>query len=665
MAQASKAVPDEWAESRLSFDEVLADAYASAVRPPPRLKVSEWADKNRVLSSEASAEPGRWRTSRAEYQRGIMDALCDPTVVEVVCQKSSQVGWTEILLNVTGFFINHDPAPILFVQPTIDMAEAFSKDRLAPMIRECPALAERVQDGRITTGTASTILHKVFPGGHVTLAGANSSASLASRPVRITIFDEVDRYPISAGVEGDPISLGQMRSETFWNAKSLLGGTPTIKGASRTETAYEASDKRQFWVKCPKCHMPQVLVWGQVKWPAGDPASAYYECGEHDPETGEVCGHHWSDVERWRAIRDGIWIAREPFNGVAGFFLNAIYSPWVKLGKMAKKFVSAKHAGPEMLKTFVNTWLGETWEEQGERIDEAALESRKANWGDELPAGVAVITAGVDFQDDRFEIEVTGWGRDEESWSLDYIVIRGDPSAPEMWKRLDEVLLSKYKHSFLNKEMGIHAACLDTGGSYTQKVYGFCLARWARHVWAIKGMGGLGRRIWPPRHTKTKVGVPLHVIGVDAAKETVYNYLRIGEPGAGYCWFPKSRDDEYFRQLTAEETVTKYVKSFPQRAWQLKQGQKRNEALDCRVYSYAALHGLIMHKLNLNSRCDKLGLPERDAVPGDVNVAQDARANPDEVVAAQTPAEAQGPKRVTVSPKKFKRRRSSRSSFMA
>ena len=578
---------------------------------------------------------------------------------------------TEFLLNVCGYYIHHDPAPMLLVQPTIDMAQAFSKDRLAPMVRECDALAERVQDGRITTGTASTILHKVFPGGHITMAGANSPASLASRPVRNALMDEVDRYPVSAGAEGDPVSLARKRTTTFWNRKILLTSTPTIKGHSRIERAYEESDQRRYWVPCPKCRAPQVLIWGQVKWPAGDPAAAYYECGEHDPETGEVCGHHWSDVERWAAIKTapqygGGWRASAPFAGIAGFHTNEIISSWVRLGDMAVNFVEAKRGGPESLKTFVNTSLGETWEEQGERVDEAALESRKASWGDELPAGVAVVTAGVDFQDDRFEIEVTGWGVNEESWSLDYIVIRGDPSAPDMWKRLDEVLQTKYRHSFLEKEMGIHAACLDTGGSYTQKVYGFCRDRWSRHVWGIKGMGGPGKKIWPPRHTKTKKsGIPIFIIGVDAAKETTYSYLKVNEPGAGYCWFPKSRDDEYFRQLTAEETVTKYVKSFPQRAWQLKQGHKRNEALDVRVYAYAALHGLIARGLKLNARCAKLGLPERDATEGDVRVAQDPRANPDEVVAAATPEAVQGPKMVAKSPQKFKRRRVSRSGFMS
>lgn len=640
---ASSAPAEEWADSILAFDARLAEAFADTVRPPPRLKVSEWADKHRVLSSEASAEPGRWRTSRAEYQRGIMDTICDTSVKEVALMASAQTGKTEALLNICGYYIHHDPAPMLLVQPTLDMAQAFSKDRLAPMVRECPALAERVQDGRITTGTASTILHKVFPGGHITMAGSNSPASLASRPVRVALCDEVDRYPLSAGAEGDPVSLARKRTTTFWNRKVMLVSTPTVKGHSRIEKAYDNSDRRQFWVPCPHCDEAQVLVWGQVKWPKDEPAGAEYFC--------EHCGCAWSDVQRWAAVSRGEWIARDPFKGIAGFHLNEIYSPWVPLADMAQNFVDAKRLGPSALMTFINTSLGETWEEQGDRVNEADLEDRKASWG-KVPAGVAVITAGVDVQDDRLEIEVKGWGRNEESWSLDYIILRGDPSAPQLWAELDRVLLEK-RHHEVRGEVPIDAACIDTGGHHTQKAYLFCRDRFARRVWAIKGLGGQGKRIWPNKHTKTKTGAPLFLVGVDSAKETIYRNLMVNEPGAGYCWFPADRDDQYFRQLTSEEVVTKMLSGFPRRQWQLKPGNKRNEALDCFVYAYAALHGLITAGMDLNKRATRLGLPEEDGRVAEVDVRQDPRS---EVESASVPP--------VVRPRFVRKRRKSSSNFM-
>ena len=644
---------DDWDESRAAFDVALADAVADNLTPPPRLTVSEWADKHRRLSSEASAEPGRWSTARAEYQRGIMDAVCDPTVPEVVVMKSSQVGWTEILLNVCGYYIHHDPAPILFVQPTVEMAQAFSKDRFAPMIRESDVLAARVQDGRITSGTASTILHKVFPGGHITMAGANSPASLASRPVRLALFDEVDRYPPSAGKEGDPVNLGRKRTTTFWNRKSLMGGTPTVKGHSRTESAYEASDKRQFWVKCPHCGGAQTLIWGQVRWPADEPEAAYYECSAHDPETGEVCGAHWTDVERWAAVKSGEWRAQKPFRGIAGFHLNEIYSPWVKLSDMARNFIEAKRGGPETLKTFINTSLGETWEESGERVDDEVLERRKERFGLNVAAEIVVITAGVDVQDDRLEIEFVGWGRDEESWSIGFTVLPGDPSTPELWRDLDELLKRKFPHE-LQGEMGLHAACIDTGGHYTQAAYTFCKPRQARNIWAIKGIGGAGKPIWPPRvNAKNKQRVPVYMIGVDAAKELNYARFKADEIGPGYCHFPHDRDDEYFRQLVAEEAVTVYSKGFPKKEWRLRSGHKRNEALDCRAYATAALYGLIARGLRLNHRASALGVPSRPvkaAKPSDVPAVAAPRP--------PTPAPTGGQKR------RPKRRRVGRSSMM-
>ena len=598
---------EEWVGSVAAFDKALADAVADNLTPPPRLKVSEWADRHRRLSAEASAEPGLWNTSRAEYQRGIMDAVCDPRIPEIVVMKSSQVGYTEILLNICGFFIHHDPAPILFVQPTVEMAQAFSKDRFAPMIRESEALAMRVQDGRITTGTASTILHKVFPGGHITMAGANSPASLASRPVRIAIFDEVDRYPPSAGKEGDPVNLGRKRTTTFWNRKSLMGGTPTIKGHSRTEKAYEASDRRQYWVPCPHCGEHQVLVWGQVKWPADRPGEAEYFC--------EHCGAAWSDVDRWSAIKLGEWRARSEFRGIAGFHLNEIYSPWVELGMMARNFVEAKRQGPESLKTFVNTSLGETWEEKGDRVDDQVVESRRAPMGPNVPADVVIITAGVDVQDDRLEVEFVGWGRDEESWSLDHVRLYGDPSTKVLWDTLDETLKRRFPHE-TQGDMRLHAACVDTGGHFTQMAYAFCKARSARNIWAIKGQGGPGRPIWPLKaSTNNKAKVALYMVGVDAAKESFYTRLAIDEPGPGYCHFPTDRDDEYFRQLTAEEALTKYSKGFPHKEWTLKPGHKRNEALDLRVYAIAGLQGLIARGLQLNRRADMLGAPKRAPKP--------------------------------------------------
>lgn len=578
---------------------LAADAVTDALRffaPPPRLTVSEWADRERRLSAEASAEPGRWDTGRAEYQRGIMDAICDPAVEEVVAMTSAQVGKTEVLNNVIGFHIAHDPAPILLLQPTLEMAQAFSKDRLAPMLRDTPALRGLVKDAR-SRDSGNTLLHKTFPGGHITMAGANSPASLASRPIRIVLADEVDRYPASAGTEGDPVSLARKRSTTFWNRKIVLTSTPTVKGASRIEAAFEESDQRRFHVPCPECSEHQVLRWAQVQWPEGRPEEAVYVC--------EHCGAVWDDATRWQAIRKGEWRATAPFRGTAGFHLNEIYSPWVRLGEMATRFLEAKK-WPETLRAWVNTSLGETWEDSGETIDEAGLMERRETWGERLPPDVAVLTAGVDVQDDRLEVELVGWGRDEESWSIDHRILWGDPSGPAVWQDLDEYLARSWEHSRPIAPLGIRAACVDTGGHHTLAAYNFCRPRQGRRIWAVKGKGGPGVPIWPRRPSRNNKGkVPLFLVGVDAAKEAIYARLRLTEPGPGTMHFPAERDPEWFRQLTAETCVVRYSKGRPVREWQKRSG-RRNEALDLRVYAMAALHGLIAMGLRLNAEVDAL-----------------------------------------------------------
>jgi phage terminase large subunit GpA-like protein len=548
--------------------------------PPPKLTVSEWADQNRILSPETSAEPGKWNTARAEYLRGFMDAANEPETETVVAMFASQTGKTSAIENVIGYHVDQDPSPILMVVPTLDLAEVFSKDRLAPMIRDTKVLNGKIADAR-ARDSDNTLLHKRFAGGQLGLAGANSPASLASRPIRILIGDEIDRYPPSAGTEGDPVSLARKRTTNFWNRKIFLISSPTIKTMSRIETAYEESDQRRYWVPCPHCQEPQTLKWKQVRWPTGKPETAQYMCPH--------CGALWSDSERWRAIEKGEWRAERPFNGTAGFHLNGIYSPWIELGVAACDFLNAK-PHPERLKVWVNTFLAETWEEDAEKLDPQVLAGRLENWK-KPPVEIMVITAGVDLQDDRVEVELVGWGPGEESWSLEHKVIYGDPSAPFLWQQLDECLLQRFR-IVDGRELPISAVCVDTGGHYTQAAYSFCKMRWNRRVYAIKGKAGAGHPVWPKRASKNnKARVNLFLIGVDAAKDMVIARLKVAEPGPGYCHFPADRDAEYFRQLTAEKVVRKYVKGFETRIYE-KDPNSRNEALDMRVYAYAALMAL-------------------------------------------------------------------------
>lgn len=555
----------------------LREAITTSLKPPPRLNVSDWADTYRQLSSESSAEAGKWSTSRAEYQRGMMNAVSDPDIENVVLMTAAQIGKTELINNVVGYHIHQDPAPMLVVQPTLEMAQTWSKDRLAPAIRDTPALSDKIKNPR-SRDSGNTTLHKVFSGGHVTACGANSPSSLASRPCRIILCDEVDRYPISAGTEGDPVGLAKRRSATFWNRKIILVSTPTEKGASRIEQAYEESDKRKYFVPCPDCGEHQVLVWSNVRWEKDQPKTAEYTC--------EHCGSLWPDVKRFRAIRQGEWRATAEGDGkTAGFHLSGLYSPWTPMEDTVRDFLAAKR-DPMRLKTWVNTFLGETWEEQGDQIDEYDLIERREDWGPDLPEEVLMLTAGIDVQDDRLEYEIVGWGRGEESWSIRYETLYGDPSTAELWMRLDTALGEIYNHPS-HGEMVLRSACIDTGGHYTQQVYNYARQRAGRRVFAIKGVGGEGKPI-VGRPTKNNIGkINLFPVGTDTAKELVYSRLKMQTPGEGYCHFPEGRNEEFFRMLTAEKKMTKYFKGRPRREWV--KIRSRNEALDCRVYATAAL----------------------------------------------------------------------------
>jgi phage terminase large subunit GpA-like protein len=502
-----------------------------------------------------------------------MDACSDPEIKQVVVMAGAQLGKSEALLNIIGYHIEHDPSPILLMQPTVEMAQSFSKDRITSgLLNTTPSIKGKVKDPR-ARDSGNTTLHKTFPGGAISLVGANSPAGLASRPIRVVLCDEVDRYPLSAGEEGDPVALATKRAMTFWNRKIVLVSTPTEKGASRIEAAYEESDKRRFYVPCPHCDEMQTLKWSGVQWSEKDPSTAMYYC--------EECGAGWTDAQRQKAISLGEWRASLPFKGVAGFHISALYSPWVSLDE----FLKSKR-DPMRLKTWVNTFLGETWEDQGEQVDEHDLINRSEDWGEELPDDVLLLTAGVDVQDDRLELEIVGWGRGEESWSIEYKTLYGDPSTAELWMRLDSILQQRFKHP-THGEMILRAACVDSGGHYTQQVYNYCRARSGRRVFAIKGIGGEGKPV-VGRPSKNNIGkINLFPVGVDTTKELVYSRLKIADEGEGYCHFPVGRSEEYFRMLTAEKKVTKYFKGRPRREWV--KIRTRNEALDCRVYATAAL----------------------------------------------------------------------------
>jgi len=561
----------------------------SVLKPPPKMTLSEWADHYRMLSPEASAEPGRWRTSKAPYQREIMDAIGDHKSHKIIIMSAAQIGKTDaFILNTLGYYMDYSPAPIMVMQPTLDMGQTFSKDRLAPMLRDTPRLTDKVDTKSRYAG--NTILKKNFPGGHVTIVGANSASSLASRPIKVLLADEVDRYPASAGTEGDPLSLAQKRQTTFWDKKTVMVSTPVIKDQSRIEKEFNHSTREEWNVPCPECGHYQPLVWEGVVFDKDNPqGEVRYRC--------ERCGV-LSTERQWKDQSiNGKFVPENPGAEARGFHLNTLASTFCGWNEIVQKFIIAKEqldqGNPEGMKVWVNTELGEPWEEQGEHVDETELFNRREIYDAEVPEDVLVLTAGVDVQDDRFEVEVVGWGVGKESWGIRYQKIFGDMLKDQVWEDLDNFLLSTF-HKKDGTALRIIAACIDSGGHHTDQVYRFTKKRYERRVFAIKGKGGAEVPYIRNPTTSNRVKTPLFIIGVDAGKSMLYQRLKVESKGPNYCHFPANEEagytETYFKGLTSEKMVVRFRKGRSVVVWEVKDSaHKRNEPLDLRNYATAAL----------------------------------------------------------------------------
>ncbi|MGD9663802.1 MAG: phage terminase large subunit family protein [Novosphingobium sp.] len=589
----------------------LLQARRSALKPPPKLTLPQWADEYRMLPAESASEPGRWKTSRVAVARGPMEAVSDPVVHTVSVMCCTQLLKTELILNTIGFHVHQDPAPMIVMQPTVDLAEAFSKDRVAPMVRDTPALTGKIADAK-SRDSGNTILHKQFAGGHLTMVGANAPGNLAMRPVRIVLCDEVDKYPETAGKEGDPIALLSERAATFWNYKLIFVCSPTIEGRSRIALEYESSDQRVFEVDCPHCGHRHEMLWRNVKWPEGKPERAHYHCPE--------CEKPWTEPERQRAIKaaserplvspsvygehfEGYgWRGTKPFNGHAGFRASKLASPWESVAKLAAKFVKAQ-ASQELLKTFINTQLAETWKEKGEAPDWKRLYERREPYKRNIvPAGGLMLTCGVDVQKDRLEVEVLAIGPNLQTWSVDYRVFEGDTAAldADCWQKLAAMLTEDWPHESAGVCMRLDRMGIDSGYN-TQTVYNFVRKHARNHpgrLMATKGQEVGATLIGIPQAKEAKVngkranrGVKVWHIGLNIAKSELYGFLRLEMPEDeaaalphGWCHFPEY-DDEYFKQLTAEQSVAKIVRGYTKHVWE--KTRERNEALDCRIIARA------------------------------------------------------------------------------
>jgi phage terminase large subunit GpA-like protein len=531
-----------------------------------------------------------------------MDSISDPLNETTTVMSSSQVGKTEWLLNAIGYFVDQDPSSILFITAQLELAQSFSKDRIDPMIRDTPRLCGKILDVK-QKDKSNTILHKKFPGGLLVMAGANSPASLASRPIRVVLGDELDRYALSIGrkenAEGDPISIAMKRANTFEHRKKFVWvSTPGVSGYSRIEQLFMQSDQRHFMVPCTRCGHKQKLIFsdrsqfanlsaGRIVFDEANVSWAYYECEECKAQLGEV--------DKLKMVRAGEWTVTHPeVLRHHGYHIGELYSPWVSWESVAKDFMVKKQK-KETLQVWVNTSAGETWrEDEAVSIATDTLLARREEYT-KVPSGVLLLTAGVDTQDDRFEVSIDGWGLNAESWLIAYRTVYGTPTDQTVQDALDAILFDTYENEDGIK-LRVECTFIDSAGHYTQEVYKYVRRHEGKRVFAIVGRGGPGRPLIGKMTRNNRERARLIPVGVDDAKTAIMRNLALEKPTdpnapypQGYRHYPLWSDENYFNGLNSERLVLRKVGGFYKRTWEKKSPSARNEPLDTAVYSMAAM----------------------------------------------------------------------------
>ena len=565
----------------------------NALRPPMRLRLSEWIEGNLVLPQGTTAEPGRVRLWKP--QRGIADAISDPFIETVSVIKATRVGYSTLLTATIANFVTNDPSGLLLLLPTEADARDYVVSELEPIFDATPAVAGALSAEADESGR-NTLLSRRFPGGFLKVVPARAPRNLRRHTVRVLLVDEEDGMEPTS--EGDPFTLAKRRTDSFADRKIVRGSTPTDADTSTIIAAYAESDRRIFEVWCPACSERHAVEWKAIRWPANRPQEAVWVC--------PGCERSIEERHKLDMVEGGEWRARSPeVVGHAGFHQNALVSllPNARWGKLAEEFLRS-HDDPDRLRVFVNTILAEGWSVGGEEISDAALIERAEAFGLNVehegkilpfPAEVLYVTAGLDVQDDRIEATIVGWDRTGAAWVLGHFVIYGSPEQGETWREVDELLLTRWQHPLGNK-IGIDAAAVDSGdGGWTDQVYSFCWPRMRRRVMAIKGQYGSNRPAIEMSRGKVGQGAlagkgRLWIVGVDNVKQAITTRLT-RDPHL--IRFSASLSPVWFEQLVSERRVVKRVAGRPVRRFE-RIGSMAAEALDCLTYAFAARNVLVV-----------------------------------------------------------------------
>lgn len=569
-----------------------SSAFYDLLRLPSPEPLSSWCDKNRLIPAGAGAEPGPWRTSRTPYLRRILDAVTDSTTRQIVVCSGIQLGKTEILLNACAYYTQHEPSPILLVEPSSDLAEDLSETRLDPMIQATPALRPLfgLKDGRaVSTKSGRLKLGlKRFPGGFIKMASAASPTDLVSRSIRIVLCDEVDKYPPLS--DGSPVDRAKGRTSNFIQYKLVLVSSPSTVANSEIFRRMKGGAVYEYRIPCPHCGAPFCWRWSDVKWEknlsrVSDPTTARIEC----PTCGGVVRGAGAASDLLLARGDWCLVSGDPNSTTKGFSMSSLMSPWVALSDIVAEFLEACHNRDiDRLKTFVTDRLAEPWDDRPAPWHVATSGDGETSRFDrfEKHERITCVTCGVDVQRDRVEVTFLGWGPGRECWVVDHVAIEGDPLLAPIWDELRKKITSPVELAD-GRRLPVTAACVDSGDGVTSSmVYRFTGPLEGRHVVSIKGRGGDGVPLYAAPTRRNPQRAALYVLGVDRIKALVYDRLAITQRGPGFVHVPERLNGEYWLQLNAETCEETIERGKVVKAW--KKIRERNEALDCCVYAFAA-----------------------------------------------------------------------------
>lgn len=637
--------------------------FRSLAKPSPK-RLSQWADEHYYLSAESSYVEGRW--SAFPYQLAMMDAISNDDIREVVLQKSARVGYTKIALAAVGYFAHHRRRNQALWQPVDEDVDEFVKTELDPMLRDVPAMRDIFPE-YLRRDKRNTLRQKMFLGSVLHLRGGKAAKNYRRISIDVAYIDELDAFDTDVESEGSPVTLAAKRIEGATFPKLVLGSTPKHKHDSLIEARRLLAEREfRYQVPCMHCGELHLLTWGGpdkphgFKWDGKDPETVRHLC----PHCGvlQAQGEYlttWA-LGRW-VDAGGVWIDEQarfrapdgaiipPPKSIA-FHVWTAYSPMTSWSQIVREFLSAKEkerrGDKSELKAFINTTLGETWEEKGESADKHVLRARSEDYPlRSCPAGVLILTAAVDVQDNRFEVEVVGWGRGEESWTVDYTVLEANPGDERDWDKLDSYLKSTFDHAS-GQRLPLEAVCIDSGGHFTHQVYNFCRLRTHRRIFAVKGDSQPGKPIkgkssWVDvnyRGAVIKKGTRLWMVGTDTAKDVLFARMKIRESGPGCMHFSRELPEAYFEQLTSEARVPQKTARGDAFRW-VKRGL-RNEALDCRVYNTFASNMLDLHRYteSMWRRLEQRVAPDLFASAAKTEPAAEGDAEPAQGVMQDNPA---------------------------